>query len=177
MEDYDLHLTIGPNGPGLTHSRTITDDEAKDALDLQTRIDAIARDYDCLVAQSCPVADLRTLAELLNFPQVDQSKLENQSHPQHDTWIVIFGADRTIESANFEIKRAKALGYNAELVLLDGWFRSVATFDTEEEAFQSLTPIQAEMNRPDAYVRLLNRWCENSTQVDFETPYTKCDAT
>ena len=83
------------------------------------------------------------------------------------TWSIVFGADRTIESGQDEIDKALAMDYtNAILVRRNGWYRSVIKFSSMTEAQTNIHQINQEIRRG-SYIVDLDSWCPNSEERNF----------
>lgn len=117
----------------------------------------------------------------IKMPEDVQSALVNNvplpvaaSTHAETTWAVVFGADRTLASAQHEIKvTAKKAGIdNAEILLRGGFYRSVVIFVNKqdaEEARERLKPLSS-----GSYIVDLNQWCQSITdQKDHRTCVTK----
>jgi len=113
----------------------------------------------------------------IKMPESVQTALVNtvtlpaaESANSDTTWAVVFGADRTLVSAQHEIKvTAKKAGINnAEILLRAGFYRSVVIYVNKtdaEEAREKLKPLSS-----GAYIVDLARWCHNITeQKDHRT--------
>lgn len=74
-------------------------------------------------------------------------------------WVIVVGADRTLQAAQDEVKLAKSKGFeNAKILLRDDWYRTVVPFATEQEAAAKLAQISNQI-REGSYIRDLNKWC------------------
>lgn len=79
-------------------------------------------------------------------------------------WIAIVGADRTVESANDEVKRLRANDFDkAGLLFADGWYRTVVFFDSREAAQAALPTITRVLGRA-PYIREFDKWCRGAVQ-------------
>jgi hypothetical protein len=96
----------------------------------------------------------------------------SQSAPRDEhSWIVVLGADRTLDEASFEVRRAEKQGYdNAQVIKRAGWYRTVIPFDTEERAQSELANISENL-RQGAYIRDLLTWCIDRRE---SAGYTEC---
>ena len=82
------------------------------------------------------------------------------------TWGVVYGADRDLAAARFEIEHtAPKLGLpNASIYHRQGSYRSVSTTTDRLQADQLLN--KARERRPDAYIVNMSTWCPQSTAAD-----------
>jgi hypothetical protein len=90
-------------------------------------------------------------------------RVEQASASQQDAssdWILIFGADRSIEAAEWEISKVKNRFSRTQILFSDSWFRPVVRFATEQEARFSIPEIAKLVGRQ-PYVRYLGTWCRN----------------
>lgn len=77
-----------------------------------------------------------------------------------DQWVVVIGADSTIDGAKDEVKTAKSKGFeNVRILLRDGWYRTVIGFSSEKEAKDAVPDISNQI-REGSYPRNLTTWCE-----------------
>lgn len=136
-------------------------------------LDQITQEFsECLTLSNCNAEKQKELAQILSI-----KTLQNGNAPPvnlTDKWITIFGADKTIEAANYELSRIRSTSYETTLIVRDGWFRSVAVFDTVENATQAQEKISKLIDRNDVYVRYLKSWCPNSTAIQLNEPYPNC---
>ncbi|WP_415404095.1 hypothetical protein [Tateyamaria sp. SN3-11] len=158
LKSYNIDLKIGPDGPSVSY----TEREVQDALKTERELDALSAEVACLSNQTCTFEQQKELTSFLGL--IDEPGTEslinaqpNDDETLQDIWIVIFGADKTTSAASFEIEKARQLNFELDLVFVDGWYRSVAKFDTEADAEMAKPITQMSMNRPGAYVRLLTR--------------------
>jgi hypothetical protein len=86
--------------------------------------------------------------------------------PATGEWAVIFGGDATLDGARWEVERAaEKLEPDRErlaIFLRDGSYRSVARYDTKEEATDALERFKK--LRASAYVIPLGQWCGKRTR-------------
>lgn len=79
-----------------------------------------------------------------------------------ERWTVVFGADRTEAAAGDEIRRATTAGVKKPFVVLrDGFYRSVASFEDRGDAEDALAA--SKIFRPDAYIVAWESWCPDNT--------------
>lgn len=94
-----------------------------------------------------------------------------ESAGQTVTWGVVFGADRSLDEAQYETGR---IASNLELInstiyFRQGFYRAVAITTDREEAEQLLQ--KAKMRRKDAYIVNIDTWCPEARK---ENGYYKC---
>ncbi|CCI02337.1 hypothetical protein [Microcystis aeruginosa] len=80
-----------------------------------------------------------------------------------EQWGVVFGGDRDINEAQYEINRAKKNRppySSAVLFYRSGWYRSVILFQGKKEAQAALTNIHNQL-RQGSYVVNVDDWCPN----------------
>ncbi len=92
---------------------------------------------------------------------------------QSTTWGVVYGGDRTLTEASYEVGTiAPKLGLaNAAAYLRQGSYRSVATSTDRLQAAQMLK--KAQERRADAYLVDMSSWCPDPAQKDG---YLECPA-
>lgn len=171
LESHGIELKLGPSGPTVSY----TPAEAKEALTEQLTIDSIASKATCLGDQSCTPEDQQKLSLALGI-KAEQAPPTEEESPYIDKWIVIFGADRSIEAARHEIRKADPLGYELKLILVDGWYRSIAIFSSRASAQAALPHFQVSLAKPDAYIRLLTRWCSTPQPSALHADVIDCKA-
>lgn len=83
--------------------------------------------------------------------------------------IVIFGADKTEQAAQDELKRAYQESYSDDLILLlrADYYRPAILFESEEAAKAELEKIQDKL-RESSYIRFLDKWC-----LSYDEPQKK----
>jgi cell division septation protein DedD len=75
-----------------------------------------------------------------------------------DTWVVVFGADKTIESAQYELETLTRAGFQGYIVRRGSWFRTLATFPSQEAADSNAPAISRAVGRQ-VFVLNLEQWC------------------
>jgi hypothetical protein len=82
------------------------------------------------------------------------------------TWGVVYGGDRTLEGAQYEVKTiAPKLGLtNAAVYFRQDSYRSVATTTDRLHAEQFLQ--RANERQKDSYIVNMSSWCSNTTEKD-----------
>ncbi|EPW5502306.1 TPA: hypothetical protein RQK06_004283 [Vibrio vulnificus] len=103
----------------------------------------------------------RDLIEQTSFPTVS-------AVPPKKYFGVVFGADKDLESAKYEVDTAgpKVGVAGAEIYLRKGMYRSVAVVDSRSEAAEVLQ--FAKDRRDDSYVVEMKAWCPNPRKdVDY----------
>lgn len=93
-----------------------------------------------------------------NAQEQAQVALKNVQITSGGRWIVI-GADRNLDGAQYEVQRAKKLGFaNVGIYLRDNLYRTSIELPTEAEAKTRLPEVRKRLN-DGAYLRDLNQWC------------------
>lgn len=89
----------------------------------------------------------------------------------NSTFGVVFGADKTIDEANYEVSvKAKKIGVdNAQIFLRSGLYRSVAVYPSRAEAEEALGKLK--QLRQDSFVVDMTKWCPNTTR---QSQYFEC---
>ncbi|ULN63143.1 hypothetical protein MID13_09380 [Vibrio gigantis] len=103
----------------------------------------------------------RDLIEQTSFPIVSAA-------PPIKYFGVVFGGDKELESAKYEVETAgpKVGLAGAEIYLRKGMYRSVAVVDSRSEAVEVLQ--FAKDRRDDSYVVEMKAWCPNPKKdVDY----------
>jgi len=101
-----------------------------------------------------------TEAQVAEFRQAISLSESNQSVP--NDWSIVVGADRTLDSAEFESNRAEAQGYVPTIYLRDGWYRTtIDRFRTKTDADRALIAISSRISEG-SYVVRLSDWCPNA---------------
>jgi SPOR domain len=89
------------------------------------------------------------------------------------SWTIVIGTDKTLEAAQFEVRKAEKQGYNAVVYKkAAGFVTTVGSYPNEQSANVELVSARAK-TRADAFVVNLGRWCPASEQ-EQEADYTKC---
>lgn len=95
-----------------------------------------------------------------NAQEQAQVTLQNVQITSGGRWIVT-GADKNLEGAQYEVQRAKKLGFaNVAIYLRDNLYRTSIELPTETEAKARLLEVRKRLN-DGAYLRDLNQWCPN----------------
>ena len=92
-------------------------------------------------------------------------------------WGIVFGADKTIFGAEYEIKKAKEIFKNVRLFYRKGWYRSVIVFDNKEKAEEKLPEIRNKL-REGSYLVTLSKWCPQvtaETKKENNLEYYECN--
>lgn len=80
-------------------------------------------------------------------------------------WIALVGADRTLDSAEFEVNRIKPAFPQTVILFAEGWYRTVVRFNNEAEARAAVPRLSTLTNRQ-PYVRSFNEWCPGAVSDD-----------
>jgi hypothetical protein len=73
-------------------------------------------------------------------------------------WMALAGADRTLPAAQYEVDQLKVAFPRTDILLADGWYRTVVRFDSEADARSSMAQIR-NLTKREPYVREFNAWC------------------
>lgn len=116
-----------------------------------------------------PKETANALIQSTPLPAVQPSREQSASGP----WAVVFGGDRTLESAKHEVDvTAKKMSIsNAAIYFRNGSYRSIVLFNDRSAAEEALG--KARVVRADSYLVDMNKWCP--TTID-RTGYRECDA-
>lgn len=75
---------------------------------------------------------------------------------------IVAGADRSLASAQTEVERLKAAGFNeAQVVKRGDWYRTVVPVQRKEESAAALDRIKSQV-RQSAYAVDLDKWCDKT---------------
>lgn len=181
LKARNLNVEIGPTGAQLSY----TPSEVEEAFRTQRAVDVVSEELSKPISAT-EIEKFYELTELLSneiagaFGQEAETANSTKAASQDDTfqgvWIVIYGAHRSILDATVDADLAASFGFDAEIVFVDGWYRPVAKFATEETAVAALPRLKRELSRPDAYIRLITRWCTNHQVVAASIPFVRCVA-
>jgi hypothetical protein len=128
----------------------------------------------CSVSQSCTAQQQSEIASLVGLPvkrSVEGSALSDlqeavvSAESSSEAWIIVVGADKTIESAEFERSKLTQAGFEGQIVRRGSWFRTIARFGDGASAQAAEQQIQAIMNR-DVYVLPFSNWCKAPSSGD-----------
>lgn len=111
-------------------------------------------------------SDLKQIATLEKKTQALEQSLvavpNNQTKPISQEWLIITGADATVEAARDELSKAKKISPDARIYKKGNMFRTVIpNFFSRREALGRLTDVQKTVNSG-AYVVTSNGWCSNA---------------
>lgn len=89
---------------------------------------------------------------------------QSSQAPEGEGTVVVAGADRTLESAQLEVDKLKAAGFEEVQVVKRGdWYRTIVPVQPDTTASTTLSRIKEEV-RPGAYAVNLKHWCDKSAQ-------------
>lgn len=169
---------------GATDQMPVANEFALQAVENDRRINELEKAVGCLAGQKSLCISLENSTPSLQ--QIVESVGDSSGSafevsdgiPADAAWIIVSGADRTVESARDELRRVQELGYPAELIFVDGWYRTVGVFPSADEAEAAIDQFRSTI-REDAYVRQLARWCGGFSRdpvVDGDGDFIRCEA-
>lgn len=143
----------------LQERRTSVSDELKELESKLANTKERASEAEKVLAES--TAALENISQGKgNAQEQAQVALRNVQIATGGRWIVI-GADKTLEGAQFEARRAKKLGFaSVGIYLRDNLYRTSIELPTEAEAKARLPEVRKRLNEG-AYLRDLTQWCPN----------------
>lgn len=77
-----------------------------------------------------------------------------------DEWVVVVGADKTMDSAEYELRRLEEAGFNARVVRKGTWLRTLASFSSQEAAAEAEAELAKLMGRQ-VFVLNYGSWCRD----------------
>ena len=123
------------------------------------------------VYSGVPMNDTTKDALVSGSISLPAKQLENQTTDAAGTWGVVFGGDKTLEEAQYEIKHtAKSVGVNkAQIFLRSAAYRSVAVYTSRTEAEDALGKLKTV--RSSSYIVDMTKWCPNT---NISKDYYEC---
>lgn len=109
---------------------------------------------------------INVFSEVKMEPAVKQALVTSVSFPTnltepYLTWAIVFGGDKSFAEAQFEINRAKKIGFEGTIFLRSGSYRSVMIFENRQEADNTLEKFK--QLRQSAYIVNMEKWCPTVT--------------
>ncbi|MEP3348035.1 MAG: hypothetical protein ABJN34_03485 [Litoreibacter sp.] len=138
-----------------------------EAIETAAKFDEVRLNAVCLVTEDCSDGELETIIQGLSIKGVaSYQTVSGTSAAGFPEWVVVVGADRTIEAARYELQKISNKNgvEDAGLVLRDGWYRTVAYFHTSEAAKLALPGLEEIVGNEGAYIRSLTLWCEGEIE-------------
>ena len=90
-----------------------------------------------------------------------------------DNMVIVAGADKSRESAQTEVDKLKAAGFDeAQVVKRGDWYRTVVPVQPNQDSAAALGKIKSEV-RQSAYAVDLNKWCEKTAEGEDCVPPQK----
>lgn len=84
---------------------------------------------------------------------------------ENGNWGVVFSADASLKTANYEVHIAPKYGIpNVTIYYRQGLYRSVSIAEDRDQAEEILA--KAKKRRPDAYIVPMSTWCPDSNEKD-----------
>lgn len=116
----------------------------------------------CLTSQNCSAAEQQEIAAGLGLESVGEYQSIMVNATEIPGWVVVLGADQAEEAARFELDKVSGVSEAVEvgLMLREGYFRTVAYFNSPEAAADALPELEAAVGNLGAYVRSVTIWCE-----------------
>lgn len=128
----------------------------------------------CSVNQNCSEQQLSEIASVVGLPvkrSPEGSALSDlqeavvSAESSSEAWIIVVGADKTLESAEFERSKLTEAGFEGQIVRRGSWFRTIARFGDGASAQSAEQRIRAIMDR-DVYVLPFSNWCKAPNSGD-----------
>lgn len=122
----------------------------------------------CTVNKKCTEQQQTEISSLVGLavePVAERSALSDlqesvvSSESAAEEWIIVVGADKTLESAEFERSKLTDAGFEGQIVRRGSWFRTIALFPDGTLAQAAEQQIRTIMNR-DVYVLPFSSWCK-----------------
>lgn len=185
FQDHDINIKIAALGFNISPR------EVKELTAQSSTLDQVKLSASCLASRDCSGAQQAELASLLELEQVglylsktewpkvaepsvvvpDPNNTEpgaapviivEERVPEFGDWVVVLGADRSLEAALDEQQKiaARAPLNEIELINRDGFFRTVAFFDSRAAADAALPVLELAARRKGIYARATTIWCE-----------------
>jgi hypothetical protein len=81
-------------------------------------------------------------------------------------WGVVLGADKNPEEAAKEVAdNKKILGQAPRMYLCNGWVRTVAVFESKQDALKALRKARAAGSRYSPYIVSIGQWCPGKKRL------------
>ena len=97
--------------------------------------------------------------EIVRVATESAANLSASASSSGGRWIVVAGADKDLGAAQDEIAKLTSAGFGKTgILLLDGWYRTIAYFETKADANTGL-PLVSNATGRDGYVRSFAEWC------------------
>jgi hypothetical protein len=91
-----------------------------------------------------------------------------QKSEEGGAWAIVVSADRALNQAKHEVRRARTIGYSSvEVFERGGLYRTVIEFPDKAEARKALAKIRREL-KDSAYLVDLEAWCPTREQRDAD---------
>ncbi len=101
------------------------------------------------------------LASSLKAQEVVLNELTPAADKNSGTWAVVISADKDLEPAQFEVNRAKKLGFPSPSIFQRGaWLRTAIEYSSRQTAEDALPGVRRSI-RDSAYIVRLDDWCKD----------------
>ncbi|SFR38826.1 SPOR domain-containing protein [Litoreibacter janthinus] len=188
FQDHDINIKIAAMGFNISPR------EVKELTEQSSVLDQVKLSGECLGRGQCNSDEQAQLASLLQIEQVGaylaksggaEATVEpvvisegNETvssgiivpGPSDDgvgEWVVVLGADRSLDAAQDEQRKiaGRVDQVQIELILRDNWYRTVAFFDTADQAEAALPALEQAARRKGIYARSTAIWCEGTVST------------
>ncbi|PTX54256.1 hypothetical protein C8N43_3069 [Litoreibacter ponti] len=189
FQDHNINIKIAALG------FNISPQEVKELTDQSSVLDEVKISGGCLSDANCDAEEMEQLAALLEIENVtgylrseDQLSVTTTEDGEVSVaavpgnapvvipdWLVVLGADRTLEAAQDEQQfiEDRLPGTSTDILRRDGWYRTVVYFDSADAANLALPGLERASRQKGIYVRATQIWCKG--QVLQETgDYISC---
>lgn len=185
FQDHDINIKIAAMGFNISPR------EVKELTEQSSVLDQVKLSGACLGSGQCSGQEQAELASILQIEQVsvylakaaEPNLRPEPVGPSDDVgtalgqifvpdpvpvgvgdWVVVLGADRNLDAAKDEQRQIEGRvdQIEIELILRDNWYRTVAFFDTAEQAEAALPMLEQAARRKGIYARATAIWCEGA---------------
>lgn len=148
--------------------RQLQADTLDEAGTLRSNAENLTALLTCSVSQNCSEKEKTEISRLVGVaaePLAKGSVLSDlqeavvSSESADEAWIIVVGADKTLESAEFERSKLTEAGFDGQIVRRGSWFRTLARFSDGTSAQAAEQQIRTIMNR-DVYALPFSSWCK-----------------
>ncbi|EPX77132.1 SPOR domain-containing protein [Litoreibacter arenae] len=188
FQDHDINIKIAAMGFNISPR------EVKELTEQSSVLDQAKLSGACLARGRCSDEEQTQLASILQIEQVSlylEKAAEPDVDPSSSSpptasneqgvlesaimvpepapvgvgdWVVVLGADRSLDAARDEQRQiaARLDRIEIDLILRDNWYRTVAFFETAAQAEAALPTLEQAARRKGIYARATTIWCEGA---------------
>jgi hypothetical protein len=93
-----------------------------------------------------------------------------------DSWIILAASSQTLDKATIIRDRLARASLNSDIVFAANRYRSIAAFDSFEDATKNLIRVNESLGQEDAYIRFFPSWCADHQRIKQpnRTPHLAC---